>query len=153
MRNPRPASLLSAFTLVEVMIVVVIIGLLAAIATQTFAQISRASRATVLGNDFRQYRDAFHTYAMAEGEWPEQAAPGVVPIGMEDALRGFDSPAMQGQWQWRNNPDDGVAVCLVNPSVEQAVMQDVDSMLDDGSLATGMFKAVTPTIFVLRLHH
>ena len=52
------------FTLVEIMIVVAIIGLLAAIAIPSFAKIRKESRSKSCVNNLRLIRDAGEQYAM-----------------------------------------------------------------------------------------
>ncbi len=53
------------FTLVEIMIVVAIIGLLAAIAIPSFSKIRTESRKSTCANNIRMLRDAMEQYAMA----------------------------------------------------------------------------------------
>lgn len=53
------------FTLVEIMIVVAIIGLLAAIAIPSFAKIRTESRKQTCANNLRLIRDATEQWAMA----------------------------------------------------------------------------------------
>jgi len=131
----------AAFTLVEIMIVVGIIGLLAAMAMQTFGSATKVSRTAVLANDFRLYRDAFEVTYLENGYWPEDAARGVVPGGMEDALRGFTEPSVvEGNWDWDYNTMNVVAgVSLVGSNASDEIMQEVDRLIDDGNLSTGLF--------------
>ena len=56
------------FTLVEIMIVVAIIGLLAAIAIPSFAKIRTESRKTDCANSVRLLRDATEQWAMANNK-------------------------------------------------------------------------------------
>ena len=55
------------FTLVEIMIVVVIIGLLAAMAIPTMGVIRRRSQEKTVINNLRQYAGAANQYMMAKG--------------------------------------------------------------------------------------
>ena len=54
------------FTLVEIMIVVVIIGLLASMAIPAFNQVRRSSRGSKMDNDARQLAFAAQNYMMEE---------------------------------------------------------------------------------------
>src|SRR5882757_11314167 len=80
------------FTLVEIMIVVVIIGLLAALAIPAFQRIQRASQNSRVVNDFRVFTQAFETYATENGNWPANVGAGVVPAGMVNTFK-------VGNWQ------------------------------------------------------
>src|SRR3954467_5056472 len=74
------------FTLVEIMVVVVIISVLAAIAVPTVARVQRRARTTAVMNDFRVFAAAFDTYSHQNGTWPAEGAAGVVPAGMSQYL-------------------------------------------------------------------
>ena len=56
-----------AFTLVEIMIVVAIIGLLAALAVPSFIKVRKESRAKRIVNDARQIDAAIDTWALQAG--------------------------------------------------------------------------------------
>jgi type IV pilus assembly protein PilA len=62
-----PRALVNAFTLVEIMIVVVIIGLLASIAIPAFQKIRASSQDTAVLNNARQLAGAADQYFMETG--------------------------------------------------------------------------------------
>ena len=131
----RPA----AFTLVEIMIVVVIIGLLAAIAIPAFQRMNERSMASRLTNDFRQFEAAFQRYALENGQMPSAAGIGVVPTGMAGYLPDTftQTSPIGGNYQW-SGPSGFVV--LRNSRATDAIMLYVDTALDDGDLSTGEFK-------------
>ncbi len=65
------ASGTAAFTLVEIMIVVAIIGLLAAIAIPSFRQARQTSQLNVCLNDLRIYQHALEQYAFPNKQFPD----------------------------------------------------------------------------------
>ncbi len=147
------------FTLVEIMVVVVIIGLLAALAIPAFQRNRRASQNTRMTNDFRVFSQAFEIYNTQNGAWPDTAAPGVVPtlpISISDTLRtaNWQSPtALGGQWQWENSLASAgdVGICLVGFTCTDSQLAELDAKMDDGNLTTGRFRKTSATrvIYVL----
>jgi len=148
----RRRSAATGFTLVEIMIVVVIIGLLAAMAIPAFQRSRQRSQAARLTNDFRQYDSAFQRYAMEAGQLPAAASPGgVIPAGMAGYLPdAYTQPSpMGGLYVW-SGPSSHIV--LVNSNATDAVMQLVDAALDDGDLTTGDFIKVGPTAYGMWVH-
>jgi prepilin-type N-terminal cleavage/methylation domain-containing protein len=135
-------ALRDAFTLVEIMIVVVIIGLLAAIAIPAFQRARERSFASRYANDFRQFESAFQRYATEFGQFPQTPAVGVMPAGMAGYLpNSFTGPSpLGGIYVWT-----GPSSYIVDKNLNQidSVMQRVDAILDNGNLATGEFVKVS----------
>lgn len=129
----------AGFTLVEIMVVVVIIGLLAALAIPAMQRVRERSRASRYANDFRQFEASFQRFALETGGFPTTAAlGGAIPTGMTGYLPAAYSVVapMGGSFGW-SGPSDYI---IVRGGKEtDSVMQKVDELLDDGDLTTGEF--------------
>ncbi len=104
-RPPRPGRI-AAFTLVELMVVVLIISVLASVALPSFIRVQRRAKSSAIQNDFRTFAAAFDTYAQENGAWPAEAAAGVFPTGMDQRLNKTAwqrKTPMGGQYNWENN--------------------------------------------------
>lgn len=132
------------FTLVEIMIVVIIIGMVAMLAFPTIMIARSNARSARFINDLRQARSIFETYALMNGVYPADGTPGVVPAGMEDdvkAVHWTEPTAIGGQWDWdflQYGATAGVSVYL--PELTEEQMVKIDSRIDDGDLSTGVFR-------------
>ena len=135
----------SGFTLTELMIVVAVIGLLAAIAIPSYAHARERSLNVRFAADLQVAKAAFIEYSMDHGKYPPDTTPGVVPDGMADYLRriAWTQPTtIGGQWDWDNSQfgfKAGVSVYSPTASIDQ--MLRIDQMIDDGNLATGDFRS------------
>lgn len=91
------------FTLVEIMIVVMIVGLLAAIAMPGFSKAREITQMTAAINDLRVFAGAFEMYSMENGAWPADRNPGQFPPEMEEYMDrdSFTSRTpIGGQYDW-----------------------------------------------------
>ena len=147
--SPQPPRRRRAgFTLVEIMIVVVIIGLLAALAIPAIQKVQRAAQNNRVVNDFRVFAQAFETYAAQNGAWPANVGPAVVPAGMSNA--DFKVSVWQatttigGRWNWDQNIAGFTAgISISSFTCTDAQLQEIDAKLDDGDLTTGNFQKVS----------
>lgn len=137
----------AAFTLVEIMIVVVIIGLLAAMAIPAFQRVQTSARNNRAINDFRVFSQAFETYATQNGGWPPNAGTGVVPTGMSGDFKTSvwqGTTSLGGRWNWDRNLGSVIAgISIVNFTASDAQLMVIDAKLDDGDLSTGTFQKVS----------
>jgi len=123
------------------MIVVVIIGILAAMAGVAFKHTRERAIATRIGNDLRVFADAFQTYSLERGSYPADVGPATVPSGMEEYLNAslFTSTTPAGgSYDW----DKGVfgitaAVSVMGVTVGSETLLKIDEIIDDGNLGTG----------------
>ncbi|MFN3167942.1 MAG: type II secretion system protein [Phycisphaeraceae bacterium] len=140
---PRPAG----FTLVEILIVVVILGVLAAIVIPQFASASEDTRKTAFAQDLRIFKDAILRYELDTDALPADGGSGSVPAGLEPYVN-------VGKWQsgtpiggvWDNETADivgagmGVHFNGTGNTRDAAYMADIDRMIDDGDVGTGSFR-------------
>ncbi|MFC1462107.1 type II secretion system protein [Verrucomicrobiota bacterium] len=138
------------FTLVEIMIVVSIIGLLAAIAAPSFRKARLAAQATAITNDLRVFHDAFQTYTMSHGTFPPASVgPDTLPVGMEGYIKPTDwsdGVIGGGDYLWLYFIPVSQWVIYLDDASRADLMQLVDEKLDDGDLTTGMFQQRAGTI-------
>jgi len=135
------------FTLVEIMIVVVIIGLLATLAVTAFARIREKSENSTILNDLRTFSAAFETYALENGGWPPDTATSVVPAGMSERIKAGDwgkgGPG-NFRWDWdRGILGTGAAISLLGCNFSDARLALIDAVIDDGNVNTGRFRRLT----------
>lgn len=137
------------FTLVEVLIVVVVLGILAAIVVPSFADASDNAQAARITQDLRMVQQGLEMYAL---RWnalpPSSAGPGQPPAGvpLDRFVRPefWRSSPLEGVWTWNNDPGNR-NVCLGNvannPSpITNPVLLDVDRVIDDRNLASGRLR-------------
>ncbi|MDB6166911.1 MAG: xcpT 1 [Lacunisphaera sp.] len=133
------------------MIVVVIVGLLAAMALPAFQRSRQRSQAVRLTNDFRQFDSAFQRYLMENGTGPAAAGPGVVPAGMAGYLpEAYTLPSPLGGGYIWSGPSSNIV--LSGSTATDAIMRLVDAALDDGNLSTGDFTKISSTAYGFRVH-
>jgi type IV pilus assembly protein PilA len=135
---------------VEIMVVVVIIGLLAALAIPAFQRVRHASQNARIMNDLRVFTQAFETYNTINGTWPAPISPGVVPVGMTGDFKGDvwkNRTVIGGDWDWDNTLASGgyagISITDVsgNPiTADDAQLTEIDAKIDDGDLTTGNFR-------------
>jgi prepilin-type N-terminal cleavage/methylation domain-containing protein len=137
----------SAFTLVEIMIVVIIIGLLAALAIPAFGRIRQSAQNSRFVSDLRTFVQAYETFALQNGGWPPNAGTAIVPAGMSGDFKNADwrtaRNSVGGRWNWdRNLNGFSAAISTTGVTASDAQMTLIDAKIDDGDLSTGLFQKV-----------
>lgn len=142
--HSRNLNRTKGFTLVEIMIVVVIIGILATMAGVAFKHTRQRSVATRVANDFRIFADAVQTYTLENGKYPADVGPATLPPGMEDYIKASSFTAVTpagGLYDW----DQGVfgvaaGISLHNSTAGNDVLLEIDKILDNGDLGSGLVR-------------
>ncbi len=141
---PPPPASRAGFTLVEIMIVVVIIGLLAAMAIPAFNRVRNKARINTFVNDLRIGKDALETYALDTGGWPPDGIAAMPPelATYVNLARWSQATPLGGNWDW-DRDQFGVAAGLsvYQPTADASTMQLVDAAIDDGNLSNGTFRS------------
>ena len=146
-----PVQLHRGFTLVEIMIAVVILGILITIAVPTYRHFQRKAENTTFINNLRIFTQSFETYAMKTGAWPPPYAAGIVPTEMSGELREGDwtAGALGGQWKWDGWPSHGskptfspwpggvtAAISIVGVNVDSTQMGEIDAIINAGNTSS-----------------
>jgi prepilin-type N-terminal cleavage/methylation domain-containing protein len=148
----------SAFTLVELMIVVGIIAVIAGIAVPSWMRARENSQAAALMNEFRNNMDAFQTYLTEQDGLPPSSQMQQVPTGMAPYMpqnsTWASSPQGGGYWCWLNlsAPVNGynAFVAVYNSGLSQTAIQQIAQDIDGGSpngafTTTGVDTSSDPT--------
>jgi len=143
------SSINHGFTLVEILIVVVILGILGAVVIPTFSDASNKSRQSTFAACLRSFSEAATIYKAKTGDYPPDAGCSQIPAGWDDyvnAVQWQRPTPVGGLWDIqfnKNNVTSAVGVHFhganhVNPG--EAYMGAVDALIDDGVLDAGAFQ-------------
>lgn len=136
------------FTFIEIAMVVLLIGLLAAIAFPAFQKARRKTSVIAVANDIKKFGDAFDLYSMERGGYPDDChlpAPWHLPNeDMEvylDKQKWAAITALGGNFNWEG-PDayPYAGIALFEASANADTLRELDEIIDDGDLATGFFR-------------
>jgi type IV pilus assembly protein PilA len=136
------------FTLVEILIVVVILGILAAIVVPAFTSASDEARRASFAQDLRVFSDAAEYYQSREGTPIPDGSSGTMPpewAGYVDHDAFEAGTSVGGVWDTEYN-DSGVTSAVgvhfngTGMTRDDAFMLQIDEIADDGDLSTGTFR-------------
>lgn len=133
------------------MVVVVIIGLLAAAGLPTYRHITLRSKATATVNDLRAFSAPFIAANLQNGAWPETADnPRDIPTAVAGALPSafINKTPIGGYYKWNFDTSAGGlsdirAAITIEPTADNPINDDldllkmIDAQMDDGDLNTG----------------
>jgi prepilin-type N-terminal cleavage/methylation domain-containing protein len=136
-----------AFTLIEILVVVVILGLLAGLVIPQFRDFTGETRRTAFITNAKILVAAAKRYELDYGEYPH-AGHGELPDGFGDYILSnqWESPTpIGGEWEARVNTGGVTAAIGVHyggndPEYDPAQLLVIDEIADDGELTTGAFR-------------
>lgn len=133
------------WSLVELAIVVVIIGILATLAIPVFKLILLRSRLSGLASDLRTHSEAFHRYAMEEGDYPPSFGS-TISTEMTGYLSStWQEPSPVGgrfTWEKKSGAKASTYIQIVESggkpfAIGLADVVRLDDKIDDGNLSSG----------------
>ncbi len=135
---------LRAFTLVELIAVIVVLAIMAAIAVPRYFDYTTRARASAVLRDVRAIKSAYLQYNYNTGLWPGNQNTGVLPPGLGVYFDGnpFAKPTPIGGLY---DADGGIfgantevfSIISIDQTATTPVMTIVDQQIDDGNTATG----------------
>lgn len=141
-RTPR-----AGFTLIEVLIVVVILGILATIVIPIWGEATEDSRRQAFISTLKEFADLAEVVRARTGRWPADASTGNFPpefAGYIEPRQWENGTPIGGEWDVEfaeNGITSAVGVHFNGgPSKDDAYMTRIDASLDDGNLETGAFR-------------
>ena len=151
MANTPPQYRPNGFTLVELVVVILILGILAGIAAPKFFQVASESEAAAVLTNVRTIFDAVEMFAAEHGRLPADATTGEMPTDLE----GYLPPSLftkngpyDGFYDW-NGPGTpasnyGVSILATGGSIPElrASYQAMEQMADDGDKDSGWITVV-----------
>lgn len=133
------------FTLVELMIVIAIIGILAAIAVPNYIKYRDKARIVSMISDLKTFELGFMDYAIDNGDFPPDShivLPDMPRMGkyISPTLWGQTTP-LGGTYNWEG-PDSYpyAGISIFEGTAPAADFRRLDGMLDDGDLSQGRFR-------------
>ncbi|PXA03044.1 hypothetical protein DDZ13_14090 [Coraliomargarita sinensis] len=126
------------------MVVVVIIGLLAALAIPAFERARKSSQNSNLASDLRVYAGAVETFTLENGIYPEDSSSGAIPEGLEPYIHSNqwnDGPSIGGVWDVEKDSFGIISAIGVHRfTVDVDQLTDFDEKFDDGDLSSGNYR-------------
>lgn len=136
----------NGFTLVEIMVVVVIIGLLAGMAIPAFKQARLNARFGRFMNDVRTFSAAVEVLYSEKGAKPVDSGSGTLDPELADYIDQevfLKTSPIGGQWDVESDDSGiGLGVGVHGYTLTAAELQMLDERFDDGNLDSGRLRDI-----------
>lgn len=142
--DPDTETSQSGFTLIELMIVVAIIGILAAVGMNTYRDFVLRSQLTETASQLGQFARAFEAWHRVHGRYPNDShvvlPPDAVGLAIDPTVWAKRTQ-LGGNWNWEG-PDgySYAGISIVGASAPEQDIMQLDAILDDGNLTSGKFR-------------
>ncbi|MDX2146903.1 MAG: prepilin-type N-terminal cleavage/methylation domain-containing protein [Planctomycetota bacterium] len=154
MKRPLPLALGRAFTLVEILIVIVILGIVAALVVPQFASATQDAGYRAADSSLRGFERAFIMYHATHRAYPPDVNHGQYPSPMTGYLRQEDfvrRPPLGEAFDWNNWAGQVNIGIWASDSSYQPEWLTIDSMFDDGIDSSGTYQISTSPNALIRL--
>ncbi len=135
----------SAFTLIELLIVIVLLGILAAVVIPAVGNHTEDSKVTATIANVQALQQAAVLAKLATGAWPPDEKARILPSDMEPFLpaNAFAMPPpVGGMYDWQGSWGATAAVSIYNAQFPFELWTKIDVEIDDGDLLTGCVRLV-----------
>lgn len=145
------SKLRRAFTLVEILIVVVILAILAALTVPGFVGAMEQTAQGAFLTDIRIFGDAAALHYSRTGDFLEDSSSGELPAGFGEYIDErvwLKETPVGGVWDSESYDTGGFASAIgvhfdgTGETRDDAYMLVIDQTFDDGDLATGHFRKI-----------
>ena len=144
---------MSAFSLIEVIVVVIVLGILAAVVVPKFVSAQGETAVAATAEDLKALETALGMYKATEGAWPSEVAQTLTPPGVQTYFKGpvpLAKPCPIGGVYDYDAPSGGspamisIRAVAGNTFTAQAAA-DLDTHFDDGNALTGAVRVPSAT--------
>lgn len=131
----------TGFTIVELLIVIVVIGIVAAITIVAYNGIQERARVARISTDLRNIKNALSQYYLDNSAWPcfDHTYADATEIAWSAPYIKWPRTPMGDIYHWEHNIS-GLAYTISIPSLGTSTASTLDKVLDDGNLATGVVR-------------